>query len=270
MRREATLRPGRFFGRVVRERRVGGLRFNETEYAPGAHIPRHAHERAYVCLVRRGEYVESFGRRGRECGPQTVAYHPPGEEHDERIRGAEVRSFNVELDAEWLARVGVPPARLAAGEAAPGGPATWRACALYRDVLVGAADLDLEARTATLARALVGGDDVPARLPRRWLERVRERLHEDLDRPLRLAELASAAGVHPVHLSAEFRRRAGATVGDYRRTVRVRSACQALAATDRPLAGIASSTGFCDQAHFTRVFKRTTGFTPARYRGLFR
>ncbi|MFG0317967.1 MAG: AraC family ligand binding domain-containing protein, partial [Planctomycetota bacterium JB042] len=163
MRGEAKLRPGRFYGLVVRDRRVGGLRFNETEYAPGTQIPRHAHERAYLCLVRRGEYVERFGRRGRECGPQTVAFHPPGEEHDERIRETEVRSFNVEFEADWLERVGVSPARLAAGEASPGGPATWGACALYRDVLAGAADLDLEARTAALARALGGEHDAPAR-----------------------------------------------------------------------------------------------------------
>jgi AraC-like DNA-binding protein len=33
-----------------------------------------------------------------------------------------------------------------------------------------------------------------------------------------------------------------------------------------PLAEIAASAGFADQSHFTRVFRRQVGTTPARYR----
>jgi AraC-like DNA-binding protein len=35
---------------------------------------------------------------------------------------------------------------------------------------------------------------------------------------------------------------------------------------DAPLADLASSTGFADQAHATREIKRVTGLTPARLR----
>ena len=36
--------------------------------------------------------------------------------------------------------------------------------------------------------------------------------------------------------------------------------------TDEPLASIAQILGFADQSHFTNVFRRETGETPARFR----
>src|SRR5207249_4782506 len=68
---------GHFYGQVVKRCTVGGLLLTETHYSPGVHLPRHAHENAYFCLVRRGTYVEQFGGRTRVCGPLTVAFHPP-------------------------------------------------------------------------------------------------------------------------------------------------------------------------------------------------
>jgi AraC-like DNA-binding protein len=48
--------------------------------------------------------------------------------------------------------------------------------------------------------------------------------------------------------------------------VRVRRACDRLRARDATLADVALETGFVDQSHFTRVFKRVMGTTPAAYR----
>lgn len=50
------------------------------------------------------------------------------------------------------------------------------------------------------------------------------------------------------------------------RDARVRRGQQALEMTSMPIAEIAVTTGFCDQAHFTRVFRAATGVTPGQYR----
>jgi AraC family transcriptional regulator len=43
-----------------------------------------------------------------------------------------------------------------------------------------------------------------------------------------------------------------------------------LIATDSPIVDIALATGFCDQAHFCRTFKRLTGMNPSELRSLQR
>jgi len=93
---------------------------------------------------------------------------------------------------------------------------------------------------------------------------VIDRLEADLPQAPTLTELAAEVGVHPAHLSRALQVR-GETVGEYLRRRRVEQAERALAGP-RPLAEIAADAGFADQAHFTRVFRRHFGMTPAARR----
>jgi AraC family transcriptional regulator len=56
------------------------------------------------------------------------------------------------------------------------------------------------------------------------------------------------------------------TFAGYVRHVRIEFARRELAASGAPLGDIAAAAGFCDQSHFSRLFKRYTGQTPAEYR----
>lgn len=99
-----------------------------------------------------------------------------------------------------------------------------------------------------------------------WLELVRERIEAEFARSWTLGDYARQASVHPVELASQFRRHYHSSVGEHIRTVRVRHAMERLAHTREPLADIAIESGFSDQSHLTRVFKRHTGVTPARFR----
>ena len=117
---------------------------------------------------------------------------------------------------------------------------------------------------ATAARLGAGGAH-HARPPR-WLLRVRDLLHARFAEPLRLAELAAEAGVHPSHLAHEFRRHFATSFGAYVRRLRVSWAAERLERTDQPLCEIALGAGYCDQSHLTREFHRAFGLPPAAYR----
>ena len=91
-------------------------------------------------------------------------------------------------------------------------------------------------------------------------------MQEQLGDNLRMRELADDAGVHPVHLARVFRLHEGRTPGSYFQRVRVRAACHQLRMQDYSLAMIAAECGFADQSHFTRVFRKFTGKTPAQFR----
>ena len=81
-----------------------------------------------------------------------------------------------------------------------------------------------------------------------------------------MRDLAEDAGVHPVHLARVFREQEGRTPGDYLQQLRIRAACHHLRERDYPLAFIAADCGLTDQSHFTRVFRKFTGNTPAQFR----
>jgi AraC family transcriptional regulator len=260
---------GQFLGQLVRHRALGGLTLSETRYAPRTHLPRHSHEHAYFCLVRRGSYREEYGNRQRSCGPLTLAYHPPGEPHAEHFGDREVWSFNIEVAPAWPRLAGTGSLPLDRPFDTRDAPLVGLAVRLFHEFANpdAASPLIIEGLTLELlglsARAV---RPRPATAPPSWLGRVREVITGSCTSPPSLAELAAEVGVHPGYLAMAFRRHFGCTVGEYVRRQRVALACQELSATDRPLAEIAPQSGFADQSHLTRTFKRLVGVTPAAYR----
>jgi len=99
----------------------------------------------------------------------------------------------------------------------------------------------------------------------RWWSVVLDQLRSD-DTNIDLVTLAQNADVHPSHLARSFKARTGQTIGEYRRMRRLQRATSMLSERSRSVAEIAADCGFFDQAHFCRIFKRCTGFTPSAYR----
>jgi AraC-like DNA-binding protein len=103
-------------------------------------------------------------------------------------------------------------------------------------------------------------------LPKWRLKRVTEYINENLENPLRLSDLATAAGLSPMYFAARFRAATGHRPHDYVLICRVERAQRLMQDTDLALAEIALIVGFRAQAHFTEVFKRIVGQTPAKWR----
>ena len=246
---------------------VGPFTLSESQYAPATNLERHAHARAYFCFVVQGGYRETSGTYERQCNPSSVVLHPAGELHANQFVAAGTRLFRVEVDNGWLTRLEECGVRVDAPAEAHGGPLSLVATRLFResrchDTLM---PLMIEALTLELAVGMARrGDD---RAPD-WLPRVEEYLHAHFAEQLRLDDLAKTAGVHPSHLNRVFRTRHGLSIGEYARRLRVESASRELATTNTPIAEIAASAGFADQSHFSRVFSRIMGTSPARYRKL--
>jgi AraC family transcriptional regulator len=104
----------------------------------------------------------------------------------------------------------------------------------------------------------------------KWLDQARQFLQANFSDSFTIDSVASLVGAHPAHLARSFRRHYGCTIGEYTRQLRIEFACRKLSSTDAALAEIASASGFYDQGHFSRTFKRLTGITPARFRELAR
>src|SRR4051794_26735636 len=210
------LETGRFLGRLLHLRACGGLTLTHYEYAAGVELPWHEHERAYLSFPLSGGYEERHGATSCECVAGRAVFHPSGDRHADRFVSEGASIFSVELDdasTEQLRDLGV----------VTGGRIDLQSAGTLR-------------RAELLLRLATHGDVVPparlnaaaiellASLPSRGAERVAPRwmrsvvdaLHSSAYR-LVLADLASIAGVHPVHLARTFRQMQGCSIGDYMR-----------------------------------------------------
>jgi AraC family transcriptional regulator len=224
-------------------------------------------------LVIEGVCEEVCRRGTRVVRPATLVFHPAGEPHGNRWHDAGGRVFHIDI-SQARAREVRDHAPTESGPAEfRGGAVPWLARRLYREYrqpdnvsLLVMEGLTLE----ILAETCRHRARLPDRAPPRWLLRARELLHDRFTEKLCLDEIATAAGVHPVHLARAFRDHFGCTPGDYLRRLRVESACQQLAASDTPLTAVALSAGFADQSHFTKTFRRFMQMTPGEFRRNFR
>ncbi|WP_439948382.1 AraC family transcriptional regulator [Streptomyces sp. BBFR109] len=95
--------------------------------------------------------------------------------------------------------------------------------------------------------------------------RLRELLDERVPQGLTLDEAAAAVHAHPAHLVRAFSGAYGIAPHQYLMSRRVERARRLLLA-GMPPAEVAGATGFYDQAHLTRHFRKLVGVTPGRYR----
>jgi AraC-like DNA-binding protein len=79
-----------------------------------------------------------------------------------------------------------------------------------------------------------------------------------------LARLASLTGLSSYHLIRVFASQVGIPPHAYLNQVRVNRARQLLGG-GRSMAGVASETGFVDQSHMSKHFRRLLGVTPGQY-----
>ncbi len=102
-----------------------------------------------------------------------------------------------------------------------------------------------------------------------WARELKEIIQDQIDTnlTLSLAEISHSLNVHPSYLSREFSKYFDhLSFGDYIRKLRIEKAIQLLHDPKYPLAEIAYLTGFSDQSHFARIFKKTTGKSPLSYK----
>ncbi len=97
------------------------------------------------------------------------------------------------------------------------------------------------------------------------VRRVRDYIEACYAESMSVEDLASIARLSPFHFIRVFQKQTGMPPHAYLMQIRVRKA-RTLLAQGRRIVDAAYDTGFADQSHLTKHFKRTLGFTPGQYR----
>lgn len=254
------------------------LDIRDLVYRGRADYPRHEHDYASLFVILSGSVREQARRAPVDCVAGAVGYIPAGAAHRSSFGEAPSHGLTVILQEDWLQRVARPGGGLGALDE-PG---------YAQNPLVAAAAFRLHAacRRPDSLRAIAteevvlellawatggasGAEATPGRAPD-WLGTVTDLVRDTAAAPLVLADVSDAAGRHPAHVCRAFKAAMGCSLTEYAQMIRVQQACALLRSCDRALASIGLQTGFYDQAHFCRVFRRHVGVTPKAYRASFR
>jgi AraC-like DNA-binding protein len=119
-------------------------------------------------------------------------------------------------------------------------------------------------RIGTLGQLPAAEPLAPSRggLPPVLTQRICEHIESHLDQKIALEALAAMAGLSTHHFARAFHQSVGMPPHSYLLSRRLDRAERMLRETQLPLSEIAAATGFSDQSHLARHFRRRTGMSP--------
>jgi len=242
-------------------------------------FPRHTHEGFGVGVIERGALGFYYRGENVVASPGVISLVNPGEVHT---------GYAAE-ESGWTYRMfyfETPLLQQAASQIAgrPKDLPFFQAGVIRDDDLAGSihslhvglakdgrSALEKESRLLwMLAHLITRHADAPPPLrtlgrERKRVKRAREYMEAHFHEDISLNRLASLAHLSPFHFVRVFRKELGLPPHTYLTQVRVNRA-KALLAKGGKIADTALETGFVDQSHLTRHFKRITGVTPGQYR----
>lgn len=257
--------------RVWRVESLRHLELREVDAAALASAP-HVHPEFEIGVIEHG--TQRIRARGATwtAGAGTLVVLHPDTVHQHTSEGAGAfRSFFPDLSALIDAsdcRHGTPTFR---EPVIADSDLSAQLGALHRLLATSSSTLARDTMSVAVATALVSRHATDAQqasrvaAPPAALECVREYLHEHRETNIRLYELVAMTGLPAHTLVRGFTATFGLPPHAYHVQMRINRA-RALLARGESLARVAAATGFTDQSHLTRHFRRVVGVTPGAYR----
>lgn len=247
---------------------VPGFLLYRGTHSRGTELPKHSHEDPTLCYVLRGRFTEFVAGHAVDCQSDSLKVTPAGEPHSNRFAADETHGLRIDVDRQ---RFEDSPSirrlldeRIHVSGAHAGG--------IVNRLL---AELDAGDECAAIAveglllelLAVLARDRAPAEaaVPG-WLRAADEMIRELYASRIALSAVARSVGVAPATLARSYRSAFRVTVGERIRELRIERAVRDLLESEDPLSSVALRAGFYDQSHFTNLFRRRFGVTPAQYR----
>jgi len=231
-----------------------------TVLPAGRVVPGHVHANPYLALHVLGSYRD-YGDRGASPvnGPAAL-YFPAGSTHEMAIGNAGLATIIIEFDSDALRRMVTGIDELKSPRFWLGGEIGRQARCLGQSWLAGTPSPQRFAQTTSLLKIALQSAPQPA--APQWLDELETFVDAEYRSP-DAERWAEKIGVTRPWLTRAYRGWRGEGLCEALRRRRVEAAAILLESSDKPLAEIAAETGFCDQSHMNRAFKKYLGRTPA-------
>lgn len=263
-----TFQSGEFYGDLHHGARASIFDIRRLSATRGEdEVETHRHDDAHFVLVLSGTYISSALHAPPRAPSPTLVFNPAGTTHRDRFVDGKGSFMTVSLDPALLSGAEELGAAQECATVLRDPASAAAAFRIAREIDRGADVALLEAGAWEMLAGLHSAAPKPRPALPAWAHQAYEAVMDlATDTQLRIADVAAALGVHPVHLARVFRQAWGCSPGDLLRWRRVEQASGLLRRGELGMAEVALTVGFADQSHMTRAFQARYGMTPTNYR----
>ncbi|WP_411031243.1 helix-turn-helix transcriptional regulator [Spongiimicrobium sp. 3-5] len=260
------LKRGHYFSNHKKTNHLGHLTLTEAE-SNNEPVDWHYHENAYFSYTLEGHCIEKNKKESYEVKPGTLLFHNWQDVHTNGNHSSNSKTLYLEFEKDWYPAFDCDIAALEGSFNIenPFLKALFNQIYLEARIQDETFQLAVESLVLNVFALLKKDWPIKNRDNPKWVGTVKEMIHSEFNQKLSLQDLSLAANIHPAHLSRDFSRYFGATLGNYIRRVKVEHAAVLLSGPDS-FTEIAYHCGFADQSHFIRCFKASYNMTPKMFR----
>jgi AraC family transcriptional regulator len=257
------LRNGEFYGTHYQKLALDNVVITDTEYVHRK-VDWHYHENPYFTYLIQGKLFESNKKESYYLEPGDLLFHNWQDAHYNIKPPEFTRGFHVELNRNWFSKYALATTDTE-GSINLKDPLIKH---LMSKVFIESklndrySSLSIESSLIEIFSTVAATKEKCDKRPT-WAKRLQELLMEE-QMDYSLVHLSSTLGIHPIHLSREFRRYFGTSLGNYIRLLKLNKAFHLIISNRFSMTEVCYQCGFYDQSHFIKNFKRAYNTSPAK------
>lgn len=260
------LTKGEYYGSQNSESSFNGVLLSQYTYLTDR-TDWHYHENPYFMYVLSGNMKDCNTKTSTQCPAGSLMFNNWQEPHYGSKHSDMASGFHLEFEKDWLTKNGILLDLWEGSQLIQNPKLHFLFAHIYREFVMSdkLSPVTVEVLLLQVCDALSHVKQSNANENPEWVANLKEILHYDTSE-LSLNYLSNELNVHPVHLSRSASKYLSMGLGEYIRQQKLKKALPLLLDSSCTLTEIAYQTGFSDQSHFNRVFKRYFGTNPRAYR----
>lgn len=256
---------GKYYGNLNSELSLDGILYTKYDY-DGDRTPWHYHENPYFMFVLHGNMMDHNKKTQTLLPPGSLMFTNWQEPHYGAKHSNSAGGFHLELESNWFEKYDVSPVDLEGSLHLENPLLKGLMNKVYLETKIN--DKHSESSIELLMldifnkmkNAQLGKD---SKKPI-WVKKLKE-LILDTETDYSLTSLSQELNIHPVHLSREFHKHFGSTLGQYTRQLKLNKAILLISSKQFSMTEIGHKCGFYDQSHFIANFKSIYKMTPTKF-----
>jgi AraC-like DNA-binding protein len=258
------LKTGEFYGTHYQKSAFENLIITDTEYTHSK-VDWHYHENPYFTYLLQGKLFESSKKESYYLEPGNLLFHNWQDAHYNIKPPEFTRGFHIELNEEWFSNFDIQIGNFE-GSINLKNPLIKN---LMNQIFIESkindqySNLSIESNLIEIFNTIKTSKEKNIKKPD-WTNKLKDLLiEEQIDYSLN--NLSSKLEIHPVHLSREFNRYFGTSLGNYIRLIKLNKAFCLLTSNKFSMSEICYLCDFYDQSHFISNFKKIYKTTPSKF-----
>ena len=261
------LRKGQYFGIRKKISQFAGITITETDYPNPISVPWHYHENAHFTFFLKGHVLETSKKDSFYCTPGSLIFSNSQEPHRDTRHSPGMHYFHVEIESDWFLKHQFKSSIYEGHTFFDKPPFREFFHRIYKEFRINdsASHMSIDGLLLQAFGEMKRFKEKPTGETPEWVRRLKAYMHNNCSKAISLSDLSRECGRSTVYLSQIFPKYLHLTFGEYLRSIRIEKATSMLSGKNISLSQVALETGFSDQSHFNRCFKRIHGITPGEY-----